>query len=386
MSAGSSLAHGQPGEHPRHRLGRVGAEVGVGHAGLLEVEDVEEAVAERRAHERAPAPSGPRGRSGTLIATTPVIAIGVEQRHLPDDHRAPVVADEGRLLGADVVEQAEQVVGEVVDVVGLDRLGPVGLAVAALVRGEHAVAGVGERGDLVAPRVRQLGEAVAEHDGRAVLGTGLHQVELDAVGRRPGAHGSTGGWWACGLPGRVRTAMTLPPHRAGAQTRAGGAVDADPRTPGVTLRSVHRRGGARTPLFAWREELGRLAALIGASRPRHRPAGARCLREEPRDLRLPGCGGHRPRGVRARRSSLVPPLVLWSAGLAVGWLAPRWRVFVHGASIGVLVGLAVVQLLVGAARPGGHRLAAVLGAGRLGAHRAGQGLPDVEPAAGGPRR
>src|SRR4029077_11113047 len=43
----------------------------------------------------------------------------------------------------------------------------VAVTVAALIGRERAEAGGGERRNLVAPGVRQLGEAVAEHDGRA---------------------------------------------------------------------------------------------------------------------------------------------------------------------------------------------------------------------------
>ncbi len=147
------------------------AELGVGDARFLEVDHVEELVGEDLPHELPPAGGmGPRGSSGTLIAITPCIRSGWSRAIWPSDHRAPVVAAEDRLLDAEVVEQAEQVAGEVVDVVVLDRLGSIGLAIAPLVGGEHAlVAGVGERRDLVAPGVGELGEAVGEHDDGAVL-------------------------------------------------------------------------------------------------------------------------------------------------------------------------------------------------------------------------
>jgi hypothetical protein len=47
---------------------------------------------------------------------------------------------------------------------------------------------------------------------------------------------------------------------------------------------------------------------------------------------------------------LVPPLVIWWIGVVVGLLAPRWRVLVQGASIGLLAGLAAVQVLSGLPR------------------------------------
>ena len=81
-----------------------------------------------------------------------------------------------------VVEHAEQVVGQVDDVVVLDGLRAAGPAVAAHVRRQHVVAGVGERRDLVAPRVRQLREAVDEDDGMVGVGVAvLDDVEFDVV-------------------------------------------------------------------------------------------------------------------------------------------------------------------------------------------------------------
>ena len=381
MSAGSSLRHGQPGEHPRHRLGRVGAEVGVGHAGLLEVEDVEEALAERRAHERHRR-HRPAGEERHAHRHHPGHPVGVEQRHLADDHRAPVVADEDRLLGADVVEQAEQVVGEVVDVVVLDR--------PRAGRTRRSRAGRGRARGSRRRRARGSGGATSTtargSRGRAPRAGRPRDRPPPGGARcrwsRPDAHGSTGGWWACGLPGRVRTAMTLPPRPdRGANPRATRPMAIGPATRGVTLRRCTGRRTS-TPRIAWRAELGRLAALVGAAGPRHRPAGARRLREEPGDLRLPRRRRRRPRAVRARdrRSSRR-----WCCGRS-----------------GLVVGL--VRAAVAHARPrrvdGGARRAgrgaAPVGVpparwrwssrprwrpGRLGAHRAGQGLPDVEPAA-----
>jgi hypothetical protein len=56
------------------------------------------------------------------------------QRHLPDDKAAPVVADEDCLVDLEMVEQSDEVAGQMLHVVGLDRLGPVGRAIAALIR------------------------------------------------------------------------------------------------------------------------------------------------------------------------------------------------------------------------------------------------------------
>ena len=43
--------------------------------------------------------------------------------------------------------------------------------------------------------------------------------------------------------------------------------------------------------------------------------------------------------------------VVWWVGVVAGMVAPRWRMVVHGASIGAFVGLAAVQVLSGVVRP-----------------------------------
>jgi hypothetical protein len=49
--------------------------------------------------------------------------------------------------------------------------------------------------------------------------------------------------------------------------------------------------------------------------------------------------------------AFVPPLVLWGAGYLIGRVAPRRREVVHGATVGALMALAVVQLAGSWARP-----------------------------------
>ena len=49
--------------------------------------------------------------------------------------------------------------------------------------------------------------------------------------------------------------------------------------------------------------------------------------------------------------ALLPPLLLWGAGLVIGQRAPRWRDFAHGATVGVLTGLGVLQVLSSLGRP-----------------------------------
>jgi hypothetical protein len=95
------------------------------------------------------------------------------------------VADEDRLVDPEVIDQANEIAGQLLDVVGLDRLGPVGRAITALIRRNHADAGVTQRLDLVAPGKGKLGPAVAKHDRRGV-GLRSRFVEAHANAVRPG--------------------------------------------------------------------------------------------------------------------------------------------------------------------------------------------------------
>ena len=82
---------------------------------------------------------------------------------------------------ADVVKQSDEVAGQGVDVVVLDGLGPGGTAVAALVRGQHVVARVGQHRYLMPPRIRQFWKAVGQHDDGCSSFAGL---ESPAAARR----------------------------------------------------------------------------------------------------------------------------------------------------------------------------------------------------------
>jgi hypothetical protein len=84
---------------------------------------------------------GERGKYGVFTPTTPAVR-RVEQWHHPHHQATPVVAHEDGALDADRVQQAYQVAGQVVDVVGGDIRRPVAAAIAALVWGEHAEAGL----------------------------------------------------------------------------------------------------------------------------------------------------------------------------------------------------------------------------------------------------
>jgi hypothetical protein len=112
----------------------------------------------------------------------------MQRRDRPADQAAPVVADDVRPRLAQSSDQAGDVTGEGPQVVAARGL--VGVAVAAQVDRDGAVAAVGEPGELVTPRPPELGEAVEQDDERAAP-VALGDVQTDAVGRdravRPGA-------------------------------------------------------------------------------------------------------------------------------------------------------------------------------------------------------
>ena len=103
----------------------------------------------------------------------------------PGLQRSPVVADESHLCDPQRIEQRNQVGHEIVDrVVGLARL-DLALAATARVERDHAVAGVDQRWNLVAPDRVVVREAVHEqHVGALALDD---DVELDIVHPHPAA-------------------------------------------------------------------------------------------------------------------------------------------------------------------------------------------------------
>lgn len=109
-------------------------------------------------------------------------AVGVQQGRIPHHDSTPVMAHPGGTLGADVVEQSYQVRGQLVDVVVLDRFGARGTPVAALIGGQHVVAGLGKHRDLVPPGIGQFGEAVGQYHHRRTPLAGLGHAQPHAVG------------------------------------------------------------------------------------------------------------------------------------------------------------------------------------------------------------
>ena len=97
----------------------------------------------------------------------------------PSHRRAPVVADNDRLLLAEGMHQGDDVAGQMQDRIGGDVLRCIARAIAALIGCDDPESGIGERRNLVAPRVPGLGESVAQHDQRPVAGLG--NVQFDVV-------------------------------------------------------------------------------------------------------------------------------------------------------------------------------------------------------------
>src|SRR5687767_443134 len=92
-------------------------------------------------------------------------ALGAEGGEPPGDGGAEVVAHDVDLLaGRDLVREAEDVSGELVERVGGDVGRLVTGVVAALVEREDAQPSGGERLDLVTPAVPEIGEAVEEEN------------------------------------------------------------------------------------------------------------------------------------------------------------------------------------------------------------------------------
>ena len=95
-------------------------------------------------------------------------AIDMSQRHLPHDEAAPVMTDENRLVDLEMIEQPDQIAGQVLDIVGFDALRPVSGSIAALVRCDEANPGLAQRLDLMPPGKCDFRPAVAKNDGRRV--------------------------------------------------------------------------------------------------------------------------------------------------------------------------------------------------------------------------
>ena len=91
---------------------------------------------------------------------------------MPGHRRAPVVPGDERPLLPERVHQRDHVAGQVQDRVLVGGLRAAGAAVAALVGRDGVKACLGQRGELMPPRVPALGEPVQQHDQRALARLG----------------------------------------------------------------------------------------------------------------------------------------------------------------------------------------------------------------------
>jgi hypothetical protein len=103
-----------------------------------------------------------------------------EEGHLPGDEPAPVVPDDHCLLNFQCVEEPSQITDEMVDRVLIDCTRRISTPVAALIRSDCAKACRGESLQLMAPRIPELGPAVAEENRNAR--SRLCDVHGNAVG------------------------------------------------------------------------------------------------------------------------------------------------------------------------------------------------------------
>ena len=144
-------------------------ELGLGDAGLLEVQHVEEVpgvelvehVDHRDAHGRHVRHA--ESRDGSNL-------VGVEERGAPHDRRAPVVADEHDRPVVEGRGHRGDVAGKLAERVPLDLRRHGAAAVAAHVQCRDPVPSLGQVGDLVAPRRGQLGPTRNAEDRRTAPG------------------------------------------------------------------------------------------------------------------------------------------------------------------------------------------------------------------------
>ncbi len=111
-----------------------------------------------------------RGVTGTLIAATAATRSGCSSGAFHTTAAPQSCPTHTARSRADVVEQTDQVGGQLMNVVGVDGIRTIRAAVAALIGRQHVVAGVGEDGNLMTPGVGQFGEAVRQdHHGCAAV-------------------------------------------------------------------------------------------------------------------------------------------------------------------------------------------------------------------------
>ena len=118
------------------------------------------------------------GRMGEVADDQFVYPIGMEHGETPGDGTSPVVADEGHVLFAEIVDHGGDIGHEQVHRVVLDSLRFPALVVGPRVHG-HRLETSRERLHLISPGVPEVGETVHEKDG-GPFSQG-HVVNVDTV-------------------------------------------------------------------------------------------------------------------------------------------------------------------------------------------------------------
>jgi hypothetical protein len=152
-----------------------GTEDGLGQPGKLEEEHVRGSQQLRRVAQLA----SEGRRVGGVEDDQLVDRRRVAHRQVPGDAAAPVVSGDDRAPFAEVVDQAGDVVRQGFDHVAAHTRRLRRGVIAAHVRSDDAVAGRGQRRDLISPGVPELGEAVQQDDERA--GAGFDVVQPHTV-------------------------------------------------------------------------------------------------------------------------------------------------------------------------------------------------------------
>ena len=150
----------------------------------MKVEHVEKPVSKGRAEEL----SGGRWPldKGNADADNRPNSCGLKPGRIPDNHRSPVVANENRIVLAEVVEQLAQVADEMFDSVRLDLIGYRRISVATKGWRNNVIASVYQRRNLVAPRISDLGKSVHQQDRWIGRIAGVDDMQADIVERNVG--------------------------------------------------------------------------------------------------------------------------------------------------------------------------------------------------------
>ena len=158
-------------DHPLQPAGRIGADLRLGHAGFLEVLDVERVVAAH--HPEQVGGSEPVGRGiGDAQQGDRPEHLGAQQRRRAGDRRPPVVTHDHGPVPTQSLDHPHAVPDQVDQAVGVHPGGALRRPVAPNVDRHGPVAGRRHRRKLVTPRVPRLREAVDEEHHRTLTHLG----------------------------------------------------------------------------------------------------------------------------------------------------------------------------------------------------------------------